>query len=67
MSLKAKLGSNVQCVHCGANGCAIYSRADTAFGCAKCLGEFFSQVPPAWRPWRMTFWDDVKTLFRGVP
>lgn len=64
-NLKAKVGSD-PCGHCGSKGCAVYARGDVRFGCAKCVGEFLEQLPPAWRPWRMTFWDDVKQLFGGV-
>jgi hypothetical protein len=50
-----------------APGAAKYALNKQPIGCAACLSRFFQTLPAEWRPWPMTFWDDVKRLFKGVP
>jgi hypothetical protein len=55
---------NETCPHCNRVGMTVYGRIGSdGFGCAACLGEFFEQLHPTRRPYRMSFWGDVKSLF----
>jgi hypothetical protein len=52
------------CSNCRRSGTTVYTLNGVSFGCAACLGKFFEKLDPTRRPWRMTFWDDMKSLFR---
>lgn len=52
------------CPYCKRTDMTVYLRDMRAIGCAACLGEFFEALRPTQRPWAMTFWDDLKSLFR---
>lgn len=54
------------CLYCGLRNVTIYVRGPYALGCSGCLCSFFSALPPTMRPWPMSFWDDMKQLFRGA-
>jgi hypothetical protein len=66
MSFSAKVSAD-PCPNCSNVGAAKYALDKQPIGCAACLSRFFQTLPHEWRPWPMTFWDDVKKLFRGVP
>ena len=55
-----------QCQYCSRAGMTIYTRDNVPFGCTACLSAFFDSLPPTKRPWRMSAWDDLKSLFRRI-
>lgn len=53
-----------KCQDCGRQGMTVYTKDGVPFGCTGCLSEFFGNLDPIKRPWRMSMWDDMKSLFR---
>jgi hypothetical protein len=52
-----------KCPFCLRRDMTVYTRDEKPFGCSGCLGQFFQSLSPIQRPWPMSFWDDIKSLF----